>query len=153
MNIDNILYVLRVKAQHELKVVSNLDKMGLKSYSPCIEEIRQWSDRKKKIKKPLISRHVFVQLSYKDEMKVFLSNGVLGYLNLHGKRAKVFDKEINNLKNYCDQKYNQKSFSIGNKIKTPVLGSSAEVVRVDKNNMCSTVSECGRYTIKFKLAS
>jgi hypothetical protein len=63
------------------------------------------------------------------------------------------DKEINNLKNYCDQKYNQKICSIGNKIKAPVLGSSAEVVRVDKNNMCSAISECGRYTIKFKLAS
>lgn len=153
MNLDNIWYVLRVKAQHELKVVSNLNKMGLKSYTPYIEEIRQWSDRKKKIKKPLISRHVFVQLSYKDEMKVFSSNGVLGYLNLHGNRAKVLDKEINNLKNYCDQKYNQKSFSIGKTIKAPVLGSSAEVVRVDKNNMCSAISECGRYTIKFKLAS
>ena len=73
MNLDNIWYVLRVKAQHELKVVSNLDKMGLKSCAPYFEEIRQWSDRKKKIKKPLISRHVFVQLSYKDEMKVFSS--------------------------------------------------------------------------------
>ena len=121
MSLDNIWYVLRVKAQHELKVVSNLDKMGLNSCAPHIEEIRQWSDRKKKIKKPLISRHVFVQLSIKDEFKVFSSNGVLGYLNLQGKRAKVLDKEINILKNYCNQKYNQKICSIGNKIKTPVL--------------------------------
>ena len=153
MNLDNIWYVLKVKAQHELKVVSNLDKMGLKSYTPYTEQIHQWSDRKKKIKKPLISRYVFVQLSTKDEIKVFSSNGVLGYLNLHGKRAKVLDKEIDNLKNYCNQRYNQNSFSIGKTIKAPVLGSSAQVVRVYKNNMCSAISECGRYTIKFKLAS
>lgn len=153
MNLDNIWYVLRVKAQHELKVVSNLDKMGLKSYTPYIEEIRHWSDRKKKIKKPLISRHVFVQLSNNDEMKVFSSNGVLGYLNLHGKRAKVFNKEIINLKNYCNQKYNQQNFCVGDSIKAPVLGSFVQVYKVGKNNMCSAISDCGRYTIKFKIAS
>ena len=104
-------------------------------------------------KKVLISNHVFVKLSKNDEFKVFESFGVLGYLNIHGERAKVWPKEINNLKNYCNQQYQQDNLSVGKTLKTPVLGSYAKVVRVDKNNMCSAISNCGRYTIKFKLAS
>ncbi len=153
MNLQDYWYVLKVKSQHELNVVSNLNKLGLDAYTPFLEQTHQWSDRKKKIKKVLISNHVFVKLSKNDEFKVFESFGVLGYLNIHGERAKVWPKEINNLKNYCNQQYQQDNLSVGKTLKTPVLGSYAKVVRVDKNNMCSAISNCGRYTIKFKLAS
>ena len=153
MNLHDYWYVLKVKSQHELNVVSNLNKLGLDAYTPFLEQTRQWSDRKKNIKKVLISRHVFVKLSKDDMFKVFDSRGVLGYLNIHGQRAKVWSNEINNLKNYCNQRYQQDNLSVGETLKIPVIGSSAEVVRVDKNNMCSAISECGRYTIKFKLAS
>ena len=105
MNLQDYWYVLKVKSQHELNVVSNLNKLGLEAYTPFVEQTRQWSDRKKKIKKALISRHVFVKLSRDDEYKVFESIGVLGYMSIHGQRAKVWPKEINNLKNYCNQRY------------------------------------------------
>jgi len=42
---------------------------------------------------------------------------------------------------------------VGKTLKTPVLRSYAKVLRVDKNNMCSAISDCGRYTIKFTLSS
>ena len=153
MNLQDYWYVLKVKSQHELNVVSNLNKLGLDAYTPFLEQTRQWSDRKKKIKKVLISRHVFVKLSKYDEYKVYDSSGVLGYLNIHGQRAKVWPSEINNLKNYCNQQYQQDNLSVGETLKTPVIGSFATVISVDKNNMCSAVSDCGRFTIKFKLAS
>ena len=153
MNLQDYWRVLKVKSQHEINVVSNLNKLGIDAYTPFLEQIRQWSDRKKKIKKVLISRHVFVKLSKDDEYKVFESSGVLGYLSIHGQRAKVWPNEINNLKNYCNKEYQQDNLSVGETLKIPVLGSFAEVVKVDNNNLCSVISDCGRFTIKFKLAS
>jgi hypothetical protein len=51
------------------------------------------------------------------------------------------------------QSYKTEVFDAGEVFKTPVLGTSAELVRIDKNKMCNAVSSCGRFTIKFKLAS
>ena len=146
-------YVLKVKKQHELKTVSDLSKMGLEAYTPSVCEWRQWSDRKKKIDKPLISRHVFVQLSAQQEMMVFGASSVLGYLNVHGQRAKVWPNEVERLKQYCKQEYQTEILRPGTTFKAPVLKTDVELIRVDKNKMCSTVSSCGRYNIKFKLAS
>ena len=153
MNKDNYWYVLKVKSQHELKAVSDLSKMGISAYTPYIEQWRQWSDRKKKIKKALISKHIFVQIPKKNERVVFDSSSVMGYLNVFGQRAKVWSHEISRLKDYCMQSYKTEVFDAGEVFKTPVLGTSAELVRIDKNKMCSAVSSCGRFTIRFKLAS
>ncbi len=153
INRDNFWYVLKVKSQHEIKAVSDLSKMGIPAYTPYIGQWRQWSDRKKKIEKPLISRHVFVQLSPRDKAMVFDSRSVVGYLNVHGKKAKVWPEEIKRLQQYCKQKYQPEITTPGSIFKAPVFKRDVELLRVDKNKMCSTVSECGRFTIKFKLAS
>ena len=84
---ENYWWVLRVKAGHELKAVSDLEHLGVESYAPSVEVLRQWSDRKKKIQKPLISRHVFVKLTAAQERIVFGSRSVLGYMNVQIGRA------------------------------------------------------------------
>lgn len=145
--------VLKVKPQHELKAVSDLSKMGFSAYTPYVDRWRQWSDRKKKIKKALISKLIFVKISIKDERIVFNSPSVTGYLNLFGHRAKVWPHEISRLKNYCIQLYKAEVFEAGDVFMAPVLGTSSELVKINKNKMCSAISSCGRFTIKFKLAS
>ena len=107
----------------------------------------------KGIKKPLISRHVFVQVIHSNERSVFNSKSVNGYLNFHGQRAKVWPNEIQRLKDYCLQTYSPDHFKEGAVFKAPVLGTDAQLLSVDKNNMCSAISSCGRFNIKFRLAS
>ena len=123
------------------------------AYTPFVEQWHRWSDRKKKIKKPLIPRHVFVQVPSERDRLVFNSQSVNGYLNVHGQRAKVWPNEIQRLKNYCVQAYSPDYLKEGAVFKAPVLGTNAQLLSVDKNNMCSAISSCGRFTIKFKLAS
>ena len=41
----NVLYT---KPQHEFKVVEQLNKSKIEAFCPSFEEVRQWSDRKKK---------------------------------------------------------------------------------------------------------
>ena len=154
MNNNEVFWhVLKVKPQHELKVVSDLKKLGLAAYTPFVEQWHCWSDRKKKIKKPLISRHVFVQVSPSQDRLVFNSQSVNGYLNVHGQRAKVWPNEIQRLKDYCMQAYSPSHLREGAIFKAPILGTDAQLLSVGKNNMCSAISSCGRFTIKFKLAS
>ena len=107
----------------------------------------------KKTKKPLIPRLVFIQLLEEDHKKVFDFKAVLGYLNFNGSRAKVWPDEIKRLKQYCEKEYSTKELKPGALFKTPILGTDAELLSIDRNNFCRAVSECGRYTIKFKLAS
>ena len=53
-------FVVYTKAQAEKKFAERLQHAGYEVYLPLQEELKQWSDRKKKIQKPLISSVVFV---------------------------------------------------------------------------------------------
>lgn len=99
MKIDNkSWYVLYTKPQQELKVAQQLEKIGLESYCPYKEELRQWSDRKRKVSVPLLKSYVFVRLRNQDRPKVFEVSGVVRYLFWLGKPAVASDKEITLLK-------------------------------------------------------
>jgi transcriptional antiterminator RfaH len=91
-------FILYTKPQQELKVAERLEKSGIESYCPFTEEIRQWSDRKKKIVVPLLKSYVFVNLEEKDRFKVFDVPGVVRYLYWLGKPAVASDQEIAILK-------------------------------------------------------
>jgi transcription antitermination factor NusG len=91
-------FVLSTKPQQELKVAQILQKIGLESYCPYTEEIRQWSDRKKKVIVPLLKSYVFVRLKENERAKVFEVPGVARYLFWLGKPAVASEKEINFLK-------------------------------------------------------
>ena len=96
---------------------------------------------------------MFVQVSTAHDRLVFNSQSVNGYLNVHGQRAKVWPNEIQRLKDYCVQAYSPNHLKEGTLFKAPVLGTDAKLLSVGKNNMCSAISSCGRFIIKFKLAS
>jgi transcriptional antiterminator RfaH len=59
-----------------------------------INQIRQWSDRKKKVEVPLISSYVFVQLKERDREAVFEVPGIVRYVYWLEKPAIVRDEEI-----------------------------------------------------------
>ncbi|WP_026755087.1 UpxY family transcription antiterminator [Sediminibacter sp. Hel_I_10] len=91
-------HVLYTKSRNEKKVADLLGKSGLEAYCPVIEQVKQWSDRKKKVTVPLISSYVFVNIEEKDRDKVFLVPGVVRYLFWLGRPAIVRDEEIIALK-------------------------------------------------------
>lgn len=91
-------YVLYTKPKWEKKVAERLAQIGVECYCPLITQIKQWSDRKKKIEVPLFNSYVFVQLSEIDRNSVFNIPGVVRYLFWLGKPAIVRDEEINIIK-------------------------------------------------------
>ena len=59
-------YVLYTKPRNELKVMERLLNADFEAYTPFKTEIRQWSDRKKKIKVPLLTSMVLVKVAEND---------------------------------------------------------------------------------------
>ena len=55
-------FVVYTKPRNELKVLQRLSVLGLQVYVPTKIEVRQWSDRKKKILVPLLPSMVLVSL-------------------------------------------------------------------------------------------
>jgi transcriptional antiterminator RfaH len=86
------------KPKWEKKVAEKLNEIGIECYCPLIIQIKQWTDRKKKIEVPLFNSYVFVQLEDGDRNSVFRISGVVRYLFWLGKPAIVRDEEINIIK-------------------------------------------------------
>ncbi|MCC9061763.1 MULTISPECIES: UpxY family transcription antiterminator [Flavobacterium] len=91
-------YVVYTKPKWEKKVAEKLNEIGIECYCPLIIQIKQWTDRKKKIEVPLFNSYVFVQLEDGDRNSVFQISGVVRYLFWLGKPAIVRDEEINIIK-------------------------------------------------------
>ena len=91
-------YVVYTKPKWEKKVADRLSQIGIECYCPIITQVKEWSDRKKKIEVPLFNSYVFVQLSDADRSSVFQIAGVIRYLFWLGKPAIVRDEEINVIK-------------------------------------------------------
>jgi transcription antitermination factor NusG len=92
-------YVVYTKPKWEKKVAEKLTQIGIECYCPLITQVKQWSDRKKKVEIPLFNSYVFIQIEDADRNSVFEVAGVVRYLFWLGKPAVVRDEEINVIKN------------------------------------------------------
>ncbi|RKS45183.1 transcription antitermination factor NusG [Gillisia mitskevichiae] len=95
-------YVLYTKPRSEKKVSKSLEAANIENYCPTIIEVKQWSDRIKKIEVPLFKSYIFVRVSEKERERVFQYPGTVRYLYWLGKPAIVKDKEIDTIKNWLD---------------------------------------------------
>ncbi|MFO7718857.1 MAG: UpxY family transcription antiterminator [Gillisia sp.] len=95
-------YVLYSKSRYEIKTANTLEKMGIQVYCPVIKEVRQWSDRKKTITKPLFSSYFFVKLNEHEREKVFEVTGIVRFVYWLGKPALISDKEIETIRDWLE---------------------------------------------------
>jgi transcriptional antiterminator RfaH len=92
-------FALYTRPKNEKKVAEQLTKLGIEVYCPLVTQVKQWSDRKKKVQTPLISSYVFVNVEEAERNRVFEVYGVVRYLFWLGKPATIRDEEIEALKN------------------------------------------------------
>lgn len=95
-------YVVYTKPKWEKKVAEQLQKRGIECYCPLVTQMRQWSDRKKKVEVPLFNSYVFVQLAEGDRNAVFECVGVVRYLFWLRKPAIVRNDEIEVIKKWLN---------------------------------------------------
>ena len=102
--------VIYTKSNFEIRVAETLNKIGIKAYCPTYRKVVQYSDRKKKVIKPLLPSYVLVYINESERRKVFSVPGVVRYIFWLGKPAEVRAKEISVLKSSLSSII--KSFSI-----------------------------------------
>lgn len=114
-------YVVYTKPKWERKVAEKLQQIGIECYCPLVTQIKQWSDRKKKVEVPLFNSYVFVQLPESDRNLVFQIAGIVRYLFWLGKPAIVRDEEIDiikrSLKDSNVSEISVTTMQVGDKIK------------------------------------
>ncbi|SDS17916.1 UpxY family transcription antiterminator [Gramella sp. MAR_2010_147] len=94
--------VVRTKPQHEIKTAQFLEKAGIEVFCPVITEVRQWSDRKRKVTVPLFKSYIFVKIQEKDRNAIFNAPGVLGFLKWLQKPAIAKDDEIEAIRSWLN---------------------------------------------------
>ena len=93
-------FVLYTKPRNEKKTAALLAAKNVIVYCPTQINIKQWSDRKKKVEEPVFRSYIFVNLNnYKEEnVEVLTTPGAVRFLWLHNQPGIVRDKEIEAIK-------------------------------------------------------
>lgn len=134
-------FVIYTKPQYELKVAQSLERMDIQAYCPVTTQIKQYSDRKKKVKKPLLRSYVLVRIADKDRNQVFSIPGVLSYVFWLGKPAIVHDKEIELMENTLAGVYESISITQLEKganyniLEGPFKGQEGKIINLVKNKI------------------
>ena len=93
------------KPRSEKKVAERLDNAGFEVYCPLQTTIRQWSDRKKKVKVPVFPSYIFVHVEEQERMEILQDPGVLNFVYWLGKPAIIKDAEIDFIKAFLSEDY------------------------------------------------
>ena len=67
---NNHWYAMYVKMHHEKKTAEKLYNMGIKNFLPLQERVKQWSDRKKKVKEVVIPMMIFINTDEKTRIEI-----------------------------------------------------------------------------------
>ena len=152
-------FVLYTRPNQEIKVAEQLKEMKISCFCPTVTVIKQYSDRKKKIIKPLLPSYVFVFIEEKKRNDVFLVFGIVRYMFWLGKPATVRECEIELMKQYLNGLYQSVSltkFTRGQlyKISEGVFsGKTGKVVETKKNKIKLEIQSLGMFvTLRLKAA-
>ena len=107
-------HALYVRSRSEKKVQSLLEENGYVSYLPLISEVRDWSDRKKKIEEPLFKSYVFVYSSEREHVPILNTYGVIKFVSFEHKPVVVPENQILAIKKFVSDYEKGEEFKISN---------------------------------------
>ena len=149
-------HVIYTKSRAEKIVEERLNNLGIEAYCPVKLEIKQWSDRKKKILVPVLPSMVLVNIDEKERNKVFDIPGVVSYMFWLKKHAIVKDGEVASLKSLLSQNniisQNTETLKVGENINVPGFENQSGIIKKISNNQIWVVLKKLGYIIKLKTA-
>lgn len=99
---DRYWHALYVRSRAEKKVLAQLEDKGIQAYLPLIAQVKQWSDRRKKVEEPLFKSYVFVYSSEKEHLSILNVYGVLRFVTFEHKAVIVPENQILAIKRYIE---------------------------------------------------
>lgn len=133
--------VAYVRLHHEKKTAERLTAMNIENFLPVQEEIRQWTYRKKKIKRVVIPMMIFVHVDAAERSQVLTLSAISRYMVLHGEHtpAVIPDEQMERFKfmlDYSDEAVEMCTAPLApgeliRVVKGPLKGLEGELVEVD----------------------
>lgn len=90
-------HVMYTTSRAEKKVAQRLREKGLEVFLPMVEELRQWSDRKKKVQKALFNGYLFVKIARSNLWEALQVPGAVKFVHFAGEHATVRQEEIDTI--------------------------------------------------------
>ncbi len=99
-------YAVWTRARHEKRVAQELQESRIVTFLPLLQQIHQWSDRRRKVEVPMFSCYAFVRIAQEAEerRKVLRTPGVLGFVGSERRGTPIPDHEIENLQSAIREK-------------------------------------------------
>ncbi|HET8838021.1 MAG TPA: UpxY family transcription antiterminator [Flavobacteriaceae bacterium] len=142
--------VLYVNSRAEIKVADRLSEKGFEVFCPLKTVVRQWSDRKKKLKEPYFRSYVFIRLNQSERLEVLQTPGVVGFVFWLRKPAVIPEKEMAEVIAFFDEHQSKniicESFEPGQTlvIKEGLLQEKTGiVVRQSRNKVVLQIQQLG----------
>ena len=98
-------HIVYTKPQFERTVFTGMIRQGIEAFLPTRIEIRQWSDRKKKVEAPLFPGYVFVKIEEENLYKALMVRGAVNYLSFADEIAVLKEEEIERIKALLDDEF------------------------------------------------
>lgn len=137
--------VVYTKPRSEKKVAERLTKANVEVYCPLQTVLKQWSDRKKKLKIPVFSSYVFVHIDETQKQIVLNDAGVLNFVFWLGKPAIIKKMEIETLKECLETNVNETKI-IGDEITITqgvLSGVKGKIKEIQGNKIIITIESIG----------
>ena len=99
-------YAIQTRYRFEKKVTVSLQRRGIETFIPLVEEIHRWSDREKAIQSPLFSGYTFARLELSSKLRkaVLQTEGVIGFVGSGGEVTPVPSRQLEDLQKLLSQK-------------------------------------------------
>ncbi len=95
---SELWFVLYTTPRAEKKVATRLEQLSYTVYLPVVEQLKQWSDRKKKVEVVLFPSYLFIY-GTKDKVVTTLGEpGIVKFVNFKGNYATIREEEIASIK-------------------------------------------------------
>lgn len=107
-------HALYVRSRSEKKVQTLLEENGFIAYLPLITEVRDWSDRKKKIEEPLFKSYVFVCSNEREHVPILNIYGVIKFVSFEHKPVIVPENQILAIKKFVSDYENGDGYKMQN---------------------------------------
>ncbi len=134
-------YAIYTNSRAEKRVHERLIEQGIESFLPLQKTLRQWSDRKKLVERPLISSYVFVKIIHREYFTVRKTEGVVKFIMIQGKPIPIPEEQITNLRILCgsdaDVEISAEVYEKGDMVEVTVgslTGLRGELIRVGRKH-------------------
>lgn len=134
-------YAIYTNSRAEKRVNDRLSELEIETYLPLQKTLRQWSDRRKLVEKPLISSYVFVRCTPKEFFTVRTTDGVVKFITIQGKPVPIPEDQITNLRILCgsdaEVEVSSDVYAKGDQVEVTVgslTGLRGELIRVGKKH-------------------